>query len=311
VLAKTLSRLKPDLIHSNGIKFHLLAGLAAPRRVPLVWHIHDFISLRPFLTMALRITSIRARGAFAVSRAVQQDAQAIFPRFPVELIYNGIDTDEFSPGLVPGVRLDHLAGLPEARSETVRIGLVATYARWKGHEVFLKAAAQLLRVSQRPPVRFYLVGGPIYQTSGSQFSTDELRTIAAGLNIGADIGFIPFQHKPAEVYRALNIVVHASTQPEPFGRTIVEGMACAKPVIAAQSGGAAELFTHNYDAMGVPPNDPAALATAICGLTINPDRRRTLGNNARQTAVEQFSRHRLGPQIHALYRLFTRAARAA
>jgi len=74
------------------------------------------------------------------------------------------------------------------------------------------------------------------------------------------VGFVPFQDNPADVYRALDIVVHASTKPEPFGRTIVEAMACGKPVIAAQTGGAAELFTHDHDAVGVPPGDPAALA---------------------------------------------------
>jgi len=64
------------------------------------------------------------------------------------------------------------------------------------------------------------------------------------------VGFVPFQDNPADVYRALDIVVHASTKPEPFGRTIVEAMACGKPVIAAQTGGAAELFTHDHRRRG-------------------------------------------------------------
>jgi glycosyltransferase involved in cell wall biosynthesis len=310
-LSDTLKRVKPDIIHSNGIKFHMLAGMARLPHAPVVWHIHDFLSLRPLITRALRWASRRARGAIAVSRAVLLDAQAVLPRLPIELIYNAIDTDEFSPGPVPGDSLDRLAGLPEAKPNTIRIGLVATFARWKGHEVFLKAATHLMERRLQPDARFFIIGGPIYQTSGSQFSARELRTFAAERGIDAHVGFIPFQRNPADVYRALDIVVHASTQPEPFGRTIVEAMACARPVIVSQTGGAAELFTHGRDALGVPPNDPAPLASALGDLIVDIGRRECLGRNARPAVLEHFSRQRLGPQILGAYNRFLRASRAA
>jgi glycosyltransferase involved in cell wall biosynthesis len=179
---------------------------------------------------------------------------------------------------------------------------VATYARWKGQEVFLEAAAQVLQAAAGRSVRFYIVGGPIYQTAGSQYTEAELRTKAAELGIAAHVGFIAFQRDPANVYRGLDVVVHASTQPEPFGLTIVEGMACARPVIVSQEGGAAELFTPGYDAVGVRPRDPAALAAAIGELLHDPERCQRLAANARQTAIRRFSRTRLGPQLLAIYR---------
>ncbi|HEV2948032.1 MAG TPA: glycosyltransferase family 4 protein, partial [Gemmataceae bacterium] len=297
----TLARLQPNLFHSNGIKFHLLTSLAKLPSVPIIWHIHDFLSLRPLMGRALRWASRRAQGAIAVSQAVQQDAQKVVSNLPVELIYNGIDTDEFSPGSAPGGWLDQLADLTPGGPETIRIGLVATYARWKGHEVFLRSAAQVLKTLPQPTVRFFIIGGPIYQTRGSQFTTEELRTLAATLQIESRVGFVPFQENPADVYRALDVVVHASTKPEPFGRTIVEAMACGKPAIAAQTGGAAELFTHDHDAVGVPPGDPATLAAAIRQIIEDADQRQSLGCNARQTVVERFSRRRLGPQLLSIY----------
>jgi glycosyltransferase involved in cell wall biosynthesis len=235
----------------------------------------------------------------------------VLPRLPVDFVYNAIDTDEFSPHPVPGIWLDGLAGLSEANQGTIRIGLVATFARWKGHEVYLKAVAQLLGRDPQPAARFFVVGGPIYQTSGSQFSIAELRARTAAMGIDHNVGFVPFQRRPADVYRALDIVVHASTQPEPFGRTIVEAMACAKPVVVSQAGGAAELFTHNRDAIGVPPNDPQALASALDDLMADSGRREILGRNARPAVVERFSRQRLGPQILAAYHRIRHAARAA
>ena len=98
-----------------------------------------------------------------------------------------------------------------------------------------------------------------------------------------------FQQSIVEIYRWLDIVVHASTQPEPFGLAIVEAMACGKPVIVSQAGGAAELFTHNYDAVGVPLGEPAALASAIEYLLDNPNQRQSLSENARLTVTQRFS----------------------
>src|SRR5262249_49509813 len=105
----------------------------------------------------------------------------------------------------------------------------------------------------------------------------------------------------AAVYRALDIVVHASTQPEPFGRTIVEAMACAKPVIVSAAGGAAELFTPGHDAIGTPPRDVRALSSAIKELLLDCQLRQHIARNARCTALTRFSRTRLGPQIVSTY----------
>ncbi|TMQ35355.1 MAG: glycosyl transferase family 1, partial [Planctomycetota bacterium] len=112
-LTRTLTELGPDLV-----------------QVPVVWHIHDFLGLRPLMARALLWASAHTRGGIAVSHAVQLDAQAVLRGLPVDVIYNGIDTDEFSPQQVPGAWLDHLAGFTEEGPETVRVGLVATFARW-------------------------------------------------------------------------------------------------------------------------------------------------------------------------------------
>jgi glycosyltransferase involved in cell wall biosynthesis len=192
----------------------------------------------------------------------------------------------------------------------VRVGLVATYARWKGQGVFLEAAARLLAARPAVPLRFYLIGGPIYHTRGSQFSDGELRSLARGRGLDGHVGFVGFQPDPAEAYRALDVVVHASTQPEPFGLTIAEAMACGKPVVAAQAGGAAELFRHGHDALGVPPGDAAALAAAVGRLAADAPARLRLSACARRTAVQRFSQDRLGPAFLALYQRLLHAPAA-
>jgi glycosyltransferase involved in cell wall biosynthesis len=298
--------LRPDVIHSNGMKFHLLTGLAARRErtPPVVWHLRDFLGRRWLMSRLLGRAAGRVAGAVAISRAVADDARTVLPGLPIAVVHNAIDGDVFAPGPGDGAWLDQLAGLPPASAGVVRVGLVAAFARWKGQDVFLDAASRLAAGSTGRPVRFYIVGGPLYQTRGSQWSLDELRARGAGLSAAGALGFVAFRRNPAPVYRALDVVVHASTQPEPFGRTIVEGMACGRAVVVTRAGGAAELFTHDHDAVGVPPGDAGALAAAVADLVNDPGRRGRLGAAARATAVERFRRERLGPQVLDAYRRF-------
>ena len=298
-LGRLLADLRPDVVHSNSIKFHLLTRKSAGPLV--VWYIHDFLGARAVAAKILRWLQ-GVDGCVAVSRAVAQDAQSVLPGVPVEVVYNAIDVDHFRPG-PSNVSLDGLAGLPEADPSIVRVGLVATYARWKGQDIFLDAAAQLAQQLSPGTARFYIVGGPIYQTQGSQWSREELRARAQAVG-AADVGFIDFQNDPRDVYRALDIVVHASTRPEPFGRTVVEAMACGRAVVVTQAGGAAELFTDGHDAIGVSAGDPLGLAERLQELIGNSQRRAEFGANARRSAEVRFARTRLGEQILAAYNSF-------
>jgi glycosyltransferase involved in cell wall biosynthesis len=144
------------------------------------------------------------------------------------------------------------------------------------------------------------VGGLIYHTL-AQFTEPELRAAAAARGLAGRVGFVPFRPDPAPVYRALDVVVHASTLPEPFGLTIAEAMACGRPVVVSRAGGAAELFADGRDAVGVEPGDAAGLADAVRRLAADPDLRRRLGENARRTAVDRFDAARLGPELMAVY----------
>jgi glycosyltransferase involved in cell wall biosynthesis len=299
-LARALAGLAPDLIHTNDGKSHALVSLAAPRGVPVIWHLRDFMGSRPVLRHVLRWLPRRPAACAAISEAVGRDASGSLGCRRVRVLLNAVDVEHFAPGPPDAGWLDAVAGIRTAPG-TVRVGLVSTYARWKGHMVFLEAAARLLREPRPVPLAFYIIGGPIYRTAGSQISDAELREKMETLGIPRGVGLAGFQQDTPAVYRALDIVVHASTEPEPFGRTIAEAMACGRALIAAPVGGAAELFTDGLDGVGVPAGRAAELAHAIHMLAGDPDRRDLLGRNARRTALERFTRDRLGRQAAALY----------
>ncbi|NVI96771.1 glycosyltransferase family 4 protein [Myxococcus sp. AM009] len=307
-LRRDVAEVGPDLVHSNGIKTHLLSAATAGLPLKRVWHIHDFLGERPLVRRALRLLSPLASAAIANSRAVGDDARDVLFRVPVHVVYNGVDTAHFSPGPAEGAKLDLLAGLPVAPSGTLRVGLVSTYARWKGQDAFLEAAATLTRLHPALPVRFYLVGAPLYQTPGSQFSEDELRRLIASRGMSARVGLVPFQSHPASVYRALDVFVHASTRREPFGLTIAEALACGRPAIVSSASGAAEALTDGVDALLIPPGDVHALVQALRALLEDPALRARLGTAARSTVAARFSRERYASEVLTLYRALARSA---
>jgi glycosyltransferase involved in cell wall biosynthesis len=216
----------------------------------------------------------------------------------VVTIRNGVDLGRFS---VAGVRanLDAMSGLSQAPANTVRVGLVATLARWKGHATFLEAIARLPR---HLPVRAYIVGDAMYQTEGSQYSLDELRQLARSLGIADRVGFTGFVHTPEATFRALHVVVHASTAPEPFGLVIAEAMACGRAVIVSNAGGAAEIVTAGVDALVHAPGDAGDLSTQIAALAGDAELRARIGHAARTTAERSFDRARLATELIPVYR---------
>jgi glycosyltransferase involved in cell wall biosynthesis len=269
-----------------------------------MWHIHDYVRARPLMAHLLRHYSSACAMALANSRSVAADVRAVCGKcLPVKTIYNGIDLEDFSP-VGPTLDLDALSGLPAPTPQTIRVGMLATLARWKGHETFLRAMAL---IPADLPVRGYVVGGALYQTNGSQRSLAELRKLATELGIAQRNGFTGFVNQPAAAMRALDIVVHASTEPEPFGLVIAEGMACGRAVIASQSGGAAELITAGADALAHPPGDAESLAACITRLVTDADLRARLGRAGRRTAEQRFARVRLATELVPLYRLLTSA----
>ena len=297
-LRKSIRAFGPDLLHTNGLKMDLLGAWARPPGTAVIWHVHDYIGSRPFTARLLRWNARRCDAVVANSHSVADDARAALGGpVPVIPVHNAVDLHRFS---VAGRRLDldALAGLPPA-GDVVRIGLLGTFARWKGHTTFLEAVARLPRDLR---VRAYVIGGPLYQTAGSQYTLDELRRHAAALGLSDRVGFTGFVTSPDEALRALDIVVHASTAPEPFGLVIAEAMACGRAVIASDAGGAREILTPGVDALGHTPGSAGGLAARIVELVCDPEARIRLGRAARQTAERRFDRVRLAADLLPVYR---------
>jgi glycosyltransferase involved in cell wall biosynthesis len=296
-LRRLLRSNQPDVIHTNGLKMHLLGAWARPRGSAVLWHLHDYAGRRPFTARLLRRYVDRCAAVVANSRSVADDVRQVCGDIvPVHPVWNAIDLDRFAPD-GPRLDLDAVSGLPAA-DDVLRIGLVATFARWKGHETFLRALA-MVPASLR--VRGYIVGGPVYETSGSQTSLAELSELVRMLGLEARVGFTGFVQDSSTAIRALDIVVHASTDPEPFGLVIAEAMACRKPVVVSRAGGASELIDPGVNALAFTPGDASELARHIEVLARDPNLRERLGRAGRSTAEQRFHRRRMASELAPIY----------
>jgi len=296
-LRRMLRSNQPDVIHTNGLKMHLLGAWARPRGSAVLWHLHDYAGRRPFTARLLRRSADRCAAVVANSQSVAADVRQVCGgAVPVHPVWNAIDLDRFAPD-GPRIDLDAVSGLPAA-DDVLRVGLVATFARWKGHETFLRALA-MLPASLR--VRGYIVGGPVYETSGSQTSVSELRERVRALGLEGRVGFTGFVPDASTAMRALDIVVHASTDPEPFGLVIAEAMACRKPVVVSRAGGASELIESGVNALAFTPGEAAELAQRIEELARDANLRERLGRAGRSMAEQRFHRRRMASELAPIY----------
>jgi glycosyltransferase involved in cell wall biosynthesis len=296
-LRRLLRAQAPDIVHTNGLKMHVLGALAVPTGAAVLWHFHDYAARRAFTATLLRRFAHRCSAVVANSRSVADDARQVCGEgVAVHPVWNAVDLDRFSPE-GPRLDLDALSGLAAADG-LLRVGLVATFARWKGHATFLKALALL---PSSLPVRGYVIGGPVYETAGSQTSLAELREQADSLGLGSRVGFTGFVQDSAAAMRSLDIVVHASTDPEPFGLVIAEAMACGKPIVASRAGGVIELTEAGVNALAHTPGDAQALASCIEDLARDANLRKRLGEVGRATAEQCFTRRRLARDFAPIY----------
>jgi glycosyltransferase involved in cell wall biosynthesis len=302
-IRRAVARAAPAIVHSNGNKTHVPALSLRRRETRVVWHVRDFLPDRAPERWLLRLARVGADAIVANSAAVAAHLERLgaVPGL-VRPIPNGIDLVRFAPD-GPQAELRAEAGWPKP----VRlVGMVGVLARWKGQEIFLRAAAALAH--RHPDVRFVVVGQEIYRTAGHGGFTQALQRLARELGLGERLAFTGYRQDIPEILRALDVVVHASIEPEPFGRVIAEAMACARPVVWARGGGADEVVGDSpLAALGVPGGDPVALAAAIERALGDPERARGWAAQSRGRIVTHFG---LGAHVGRVQDLYEMLASA-
>lgn len=278
-LVRLARRLQPDVIHSNSMKAHLLAVPAAlVARRPLVWHVRDILQegwLR---------TAFTAVGAAVPARIVSLSHVAARPfdgtraESKLRVVHNGVRPDAFDASLVEVMRRRLGA---DADGDEPIVGIVGQIAHWKGQDVFVEAAASVL--AKVPDARFAIVGEVLFEQNEGDYAR-RLRERVADLGLGSRVTFTGHLAPIEPVMAALDVFVHASRLPEPFGRVIVEAMAQGTPVVSNTIGAGPEIIAEDAGRL-VPPDDATALAEVLVELLSDDDLRARLADRGREVAA--------------------------
>ncbi len=296
-LFSLIRREQVAIVHTNTI--HNLYGVVAARLagVPHVWHFREIVWQSGMLR---HLELWMARHLTARIIVTSDPIAAMYgPRekWPVHLVKvpNGVETDRYAPGDGSRVRKELNVGPDQAL-----VGIVCRLDPWKGVESFLEAAA--IAALREPTTVFAVVGGPII---GQESYEVTLHRKARDLGIAERVRFTSWRYKPDDmpaVHRALDILVLASIEPEPFGLVVLEAMSTGKPVIATAHGGPLEIIEDGRSGDLVPPGDTVAMADAIVALVQDHARRARVGALARERVMAHYSAEQYVAGVEAIYR---------
>ena len=217
------------------------------------------------------------------------------------LIADGVP-DERTVTVHEGIDLERVESAPPARlheelwlpHQAPIVGNVAALVPHKGQRHLIEAAALVVR--QVPDARFVIAGeGELRQALERQIKEHHLEkhVLLAG-----------FRPDVLSVHKAFDIFVMSSVT-EGLGTSLLDAMACARPIVATTAGGIPEVVADGETGLLVPPRDHHALADAIVRLLNDSDLRRRLGEAGLARVRERFSADRM---VRDTLRVYERVA---
>jgi glycosyltransferase involved in cell wall biosynthesis len=207
----------------------------------------------------------------------------------LRIIPRGADLRRFDPALVPPARAAALRAGWGVAEDAPLLLLPARLTRWKGQAVLVEAMAQV-----PPPAVAVLAGEGALR--------GELEAMVAARGLSGRVLLPGHVEDMPAAYAAADVVLHASTEPEAFGRTLVEAGAMERVVIASDLGAPRETVRPGETGWLVPPGDPAALAEAVLrALALPPEQRAAMGRAARAFVLSRFTTEAMQRATLAVY----------
>jgi glycosyltransferase involved in cell wall biosynthesis len=272
-----------DLIYANTPKALVVGALASGlSRRPLVYHLRDIVSIEHFSAFNRRLIIGLANSFTTQVITNSQATQAAFVAAGgcidrATVVYNGFEPTRYQDLAASRAQLRQQYDL----SDHFVVGHFSRLSAWKGQHVLIEALKQCPKNTI-----VLLVGDALF---GEQAYVQQLHQQVKTLGLAHQVRFLGFQSDIPSLMAACDLIAHTSIAPEPFGRVIVEGMLCGKPVVAAAAGGPIELLEHDQTGWLTLPGDAAQLAQIINQCYAAPQVAATIGQQAQQVAMQRFS----------------------
>lgn len=291
-----------DLVHQNNdLRSNRTTVMAATlTKKPQVCHVrwlHDY-SVQPLQFQIDRYLSHQVDYFIYISDAVEKTCRHLaIPNTKSEVVYNPFDLKKFK---------GNDATINETRTQlglTAQDKVISNIGRltpWKGQDNFLQAIAKIVLV--HPNVKALLVGSPDPIIRDRDYY-EYLKQLVKQLRLTNYVIFTGFRDDVAQIISASDIIVHSSTDPEPFGRIIVEAMASARPVIATSAGGVLEIIEDHVTGILVPLKDATYMAEAINELINKQQLAIDIGRQAQQFVQTRFT---IEHHVNAVQQIYAR-----
>ena len=294
---KLLERMSIDVVHINNACSYDHDLMLAARLTGRTCVVHER-GIQRSIDRRTRFFANRVDRIIAISDAVANNLtdQGI-DAAKIVRIDDGIDESRFREGESKDSvrrRFGLEAGAPV-------IGIVGNIKQWKGQHVVVDAVGLLIRTV--PRLRCLLVGS----VADEKYYNDLLvRANALGIPNGALV-FTGYEPRPSDLMRAMDVVIHASTEPEPFGIVLLEAMGAGRPLIATDIGGPKEIVKHAETGFLVPPGDAEALRDAVLALLDDADKAARMGELGRRRYFEHYTAGKMVSALEHQYRLLIKA----
>jgi sugar transferase (PEP-CTERM/EpsH1 system associated) len=284
---RLLRKLRPEILHTRnlGTLEHQFIGAAAgvAHRVhgEHGWDIVDLHGDRASYRLLRRLSRLVVHRYVPMSQHLASwlHERVGVPAERIVQIYNGVDAAKFRPA---GDARRAVLPPSFATDESIVIGTVGRLAPVKDQLTLVRAFVNLVEQSPgaRRRLRLAIVGdGPLLES---------VRALVASSGVSELCWLAGSRDDVSELLRAFDIFVLPSLN-EGISNTILEAMATALPVVATAVGGNSELVLANRTGLLCPPENPAAMAAALCRYADDESLRRTHGTEGRQRVVQEFT----------------------
>lgn len=266
-LAKVLHQLKlndkESLIYVSDHQRSLFAILlSAAKRVPTVIHLRT--PATPIMTAHKqdRWPISKMKHFIAISESLKSNWCQYFriSKNSISVIPNGTNLDRFKSFRSVDSAKEELG----IDSKSFVISYVGRLSPSKGISILINAFSHLLKNSH-PEMKLVIAGLPsgFHTVQEGKKYADSIERLVNDLKIAEKVIFVGHLNEPLKLYQASDVTVLASIYPEPFGRSIIESMACGIPVLASNIGGIPEILSDDFSQFLFEPNNPEDLALKL------------------------------------------------
>lgn len=289
-----IKRYRIDLVHlTNG--FVPLEALFAARLtgVPSIAHLRGFFrgeGVRRARSAKWFEPSLVIGDSVSVTESYLQSSGL---RAPATTIHEVVDVPRFDAS---AHLRDEGRAAWQIADDDVAVALFGRVMAWKGQKEFV--LAMVAAMEHDPTLVAVLVGDG---SDGPATYFDEVKALIQQSGKADRFRLTGYIEDVEPLYSAMDVVVHASIEPEPCGMVVMEAMAARRPVIAADAGGPRELVRENVDGHLVTPGDVAALTNAILDLAQDADRRTMMGECGYRRARELFDVPIAAARLRTIY----------